>query len=308
MIEKSKIVFLFFFIIITALFLNEVYSYATDFEEYEELFNCISTGYCSRGIELGNYSYGVKSVFLIFKKLGYPFLIFSTVLLAVYALLNIKSMKTSLFVVVLSFILFYLRDYYFNAYAQALALMFYLLSIMNISTKKSILFKVISVLCHPSSVLYFLEYIYIEKVGKLMLFGIVVNVVYYMLLGTTMITQLFASLGGYSAKIVYYASHVQSKESLLSLSIKFFFFLGFAYFYSKLVKDNLFFKKMYFIYLASFFLYTSFLSIDIFANRILAIGKIFEILFLGVIYKEGTIESKIFALIWIIIHTYILFI
>jgi hypothetical protein len=240
-----------------------IYPFATDYHEYNDLYNCVNYPWsCPANINIYNYSIGLRGFFIMLSWMKSFFLLELIVIVFTIYQLNILARKQNLnylFILIVFFAAF-LKDYYLNAFTQALALSVIIFSLNQLS-KKRIVLKILSSLIHISSLFYFI------KIINIFLFITTNNTILSLLIN---LSSIF--IGDISNKLNYYIEVKSYSEGIIPLVIKTFFFL-IAYNTSYIRNSP--YKS---IYLFCFMVYSTFLTIDILANRILSIGKIFEIL------------------------------
>jgi len=274
----------------------------TDYHELNELFNCINNpAYCPLEINIYNYSLPTR---ILFKTSYIKFTLTAIQLLLItfaFWQLNYLSKKESvnnLFLIIAFFGIF-LKDYYLNAFEQAFALTLVIFS-LNIKKYKNIVL-IIAALTHLSSILYFFKNITFKKIYYLIYFLISINLCLFVVYDKTIFfyfVSLFESLE--ISKVSYYIRERSISEDLLPLVIKTIFFL-IAY-NTKYIKNS----PYKFVYLLSFMFYSFFLNIDILSNRILYLGKIFEVLaFSSFLNKPHKHYKWLISLIYLLVILYI---
>lgn len=281
--------FLAIFIILIVAYL--LYPFATDYHEYNDLYNCVNySESCPANIYVFNYSIGLRGFFIILSWVKSFFLLELLVIVFTIYQLNILAIKQNLnylFILIVFFAAF-LKDYFLNAFAQALALSVIIFSLNKLS-KKRIILKFLSSLIHISSVIYFIKIN--KKLFNIFYLIIGVNIFLFITTNNTILSYSInlssIFIGDISNKLNYYIEVKSFSESIIPLVIKTFFFL-IAYNTSYIRNST--YKS---IYLFTFMLYTTFLTIDILANRILSIGKIFEILAFASLLKVPHKKRKI---------------
>ena len=246
----------------------------TDYDELNQLFNCINNPtYCPLEINVDNYSLILRFFFKCslwgFSLTALQLVIITFAFSQLYYISKKESLN-SVFVIVVFFLAF-LKDYYLNALEQALALSFFLFS-LNIKRYENIIIS-ISSWTHVSSVLLFFKNITYKNVYHLTYLIILVNLGLFLVYEETLFSYvivLFESTG--ISKINYYLVSRSVNENYLPLFAKTLFFL--IALNSRYIQNS----PHKFVYILTFLLYSLLLNIDILANRILAVGKIFEIL------------------------------
>ena len=253
-----------------------IYPFATDYHEYNELYNCVNYPWsCPANIYIYNYSIGLRGFFIMLSWMKSFFLVELIVIVFTIYQLNILARKQNLnylFILIVFFAAF-LKDYYLNAFVQALALSVIIFSLNQLS-KKRIVLKILSSLIHISSLFYFIKIN--KKLFNILYLIIVINIFFFLTTNNTILSLLInlssIFIGDILGKLNYYIEVKSYSEGFLPLLIKTFFFL---IAYNTTYIRNSPHKS---IYLFCFMMYSTFLTIDIVANRILSIGKIFEIL------------------------------
>ena len=263
-------------IIIVTILSYFLHSYGTDYEEYNELYKCINNpSLCPLEISIYNFSYAERVFMKMTSWIGSFFLVeLSVIYFTIFQLYILaKNQKMNFIFIFVGFFLAFLKDYYLNAFAQAVSLTLFICSFNVASKMKSFILKFISAALHPSAILYFL------KVGKRIqpIFYIIIalNVILFIMDRSLLLyfVENLLSVDSIGAgKLFRYIEEKSMNEGILPFLIKAAIFLFVCE--SNYMKDS----PQKSIYILVFVLYTAFLSIDIVANRILAVSKIFEIL------------------------------